>query len=102
MKFFQLEVTDGVDSAPAAVGVNDDPFAMKGSAASVAAAAVEAAVDGSALWAYEGVVLPGGQVVVGRWWGPRAAGADLNEESYSGPFMFWCVDEGGHALCYDE
>ena len=22
----------------------------------------------SSLWAYEGVVLPGGKVIVGRWW----------------------------------
>lgn len=23
-----------------------------------------------ALWAYEGVVLPGGQIMLGRWWNP--------------------------------
>lgn len=25
-------------------------------------------VDGENLWAYEGVVLPGGRIMVGRWW----------------------------------
>lgn len=25
-------------------------------------------IDYEALWAYEGVVLPGGQIVLGRWW----------------------------------
>lgn len=50
--------------------------------------------DGSyedeALWAYEGVVLPGGQLIVGRWWAP-----DDNvpqEKLYSGPFIFWNID----------
>ncbi len=27
--------------------------------------------DEEALWAYEGVVLPGGQMMVGRWWSPE-------------------------------
>ena len=43
-----------------------------------------------ALWAYEGVVLPGGQLIVGRWWAP-----DDNvpqEKIYSGPFVFWNID----------
>ena len=25
-------------------------------------------VDSDNLWAYEGVVLPGGRIIVGRWW----------------------------------
>ncbi|KAK4507465.1 hypothetical protein PRZ48_001200 [Zasmidium cellare] len=37
------------------------------------------------LWAYEGVVLPGGKIIVGRWWNPDG-------DSYSGPFILWCVD----------
>lgn len=63
------------------------------------------------LWAYEGVMLPGGRVIVGRWWSPETEGRDHGagvalgipggdptalpgEESiYSGPFMFWCVDD---------
>jgi len=26
--------------------------------------------DMESLWAYEGVVLPGGQIILGRWWRP--------------------------------
>lgn len=43
-----------------------------------------------ALWAYEGVMLPGEQLIVGRWWAP-----DDNvpqDKVYSGPFIFWNVD----------
>ena len=39
-------------------------------------------------WAYEGVVLPGGQVMVGRWWRPFDP---EDAPSYSGPFIFWQV-----------
>lgn len=45
-------------------------------------------IDLNALWAYEGVVLPGGQIVLGRWWSP----CKEDEEMYSGPFILWCVD----------
>ncbi len=46
----------------------------------------------SQMWAYEGCVLPGGQIILGRWWSPAGVAAD----SYSGPFIFWQVsnDEG--------
>lgn len=55
------------------------------------------------LWAYEGVVLPGGKMILGRWWAPEerdpAAGIGLGtapDDSapilYSGPFIYWCVD----------
>jgi hypothetical protein len=27
-------------------------------------------IDMEALWAYEGVVLPGNRIVLGRWWSP--------------------------------
>jgi hypothetical protein len=47
-------------------------------------------VDWGALWAYEGVILPGGQVIVGRWWEPEGLG---EEHQYSGPFILWCVDD---------
>jgi len=61
-------------------------------------------IDDEALWAYEGIVLPGGQIVVGRWWcaddsdpgvglGKTPAPATGEGECYSGPFLFWCVDE---------
>ena len=46
-------------------------------------------IDVDALWAYEGVVLPGGQIVLGRWWSPSQG---EEEEMYSGPFILWCVD----------
>ncbi|KAH0303032.1 hypothetical protein KCU71_g10815, partial [Aureobasidium melanogenum] len=44
-------------------------------------------MDYNSLWAYEGVVLPGGMVMLGRWWHPSDDG-----EEYSGPFIFWNVD----------
>jgi hypothetical protein len=50
-------------------------------------------IDVDALWAYEGVVLPGGQIVVGRWWSPQEG---TEEEMYSGPFILWCVDGPGY------
>ena len=31
--------------------------------------------DKDALWAYEGVVLPGGKIILGRWWSPSEGGA---------------------------
>jgi hypothetical protein len=47
-------------------------------------------VDGEALWAYEGVVLPGDQIIVGRWW---SAEAPRNPAKvYSGPFLLWNTD----------
>ncbi|KAK5123180.1 hypothetical protein LTR85_003378 [Meristemomyces frigidus] len=46
-------------------------------------------IDREALWAYEGVVLPGGQIMLGRWWSP---GDGTGSEMYSGPFILWCVD----------
>ena len=64
--------------------------------ADVADAAIGQGIDG--LWAYEGVVLPGGNVIVGRWWSPGSGeGVGLEAEGggddvYSGPFVWWCVD----------
>lgn len=43
-----------------------------------------------AIWAYEGVVLPGGQLIVGRWWAPDDNVSQ--EKVYSGPFIFWNID----------
>lgn len=45
--------------------------------------------DENALWAYEGVVLPGGQIIVGRWWSPEHVPV---ENMYSGPFILWNTD----------
>ncbi|KAJ4296664.1 hypothetical protein N0V90_006712 [Kalmusia sp. IMI 367209] len=41
-------------------------------------------VDQDNLWAYEGVVLPGGRIILGRWW--------FASNDYSGPFILWAVD----------
>lgn len=41
-------------------------------------------------WAYEGVVLPGGKIMLGRWWSPTQ---DADELLCMGPFIFWEVDE---------
>lgn len=41
-------------------------------------------------WAYEGVVLPGGKIILGRWWSPIQ---DSDEMLCMGPFIFWEVDE---------
>ncbi len=47
---------------------------------------------GSGCWAYEGVVLPGGMVMLGRWWSPMDEG---DARTCTGPFLFWNVEEVG-------
>lgn len=42
-------------------------------------------VGQTALWAYEGCVLPGNEIILGRWWNPNGI------SNYSGPFLFWGV-----------
>lgn len=50
-------------------------------------------------WAYEGVVLPGGKVMFGRWWQPEDEEESVsatpeerwNQRLCSGPFVFWAV-----------
>ena len=45
------------------------------------------------LWAHEGVILPGGRIMIGRWW---YASDDPEDDLYgnnSGPFMLWAVDK---------
>jgi hypothetical protein len=49
-------------------------------------------IDHDALWAYEGVVLPGNQVIVGRWWSP--SNPIMPSKVYSGPFILWNTDCG--------
>ncbi|KAF2654384.1 hypothetical protein K491DRAFT_768939 [Lophiostoma macrostomum CBS 122681] len=44
------------------------------------------------LWAYEGVVLPGGRMMFGRWWYASIDPADPHYGDNSGPFMLWAVD----------
>ena len=60
--------------------------------------AIDLGLDG--LWAYEGVVLPGGNIIAGRWWSPGSGNGlglekdeDEDEEGvYEGPFLLWCTD----------
>lgn len=49
-------------------------------------------IDIDALWAYEGVVLPGDQIIVGRWWAPEGLDRESKKNMYSGPFILWNVD----------
>lgn len=49
-------------------------------------------LDNDALWAYEGIVLPGDQIIVGRWWSPQRR-IDYTKV-YSGPFILWNTDCG--------
>jgi hypothetical protein len=46
--------------------------------------------DMDALWAYEGIVLPGSQIIVGRWWSPEDTPTGHN--MYCGPFILWNTD----------
>ncbi|MCJ1382641.1 hypothetical protein MMC17_005754 [Xylographa soralifera] len=65
-------------------------------------------------WAYEGVVLPGGKIMLGRWWSPHETPLhalivprdprvpDQNERKCTGPFIFWNIDGAeSTALCED-
>jgi hypothetical protein len=46
--------------------------------------------DPNQVWAFEGCVLPGGRIVVGRWWDSLS---DPNVfTTQSGPFLWWNVD----------
>lgn len=44
------------------------------------------------VWVYEGVVLPGGRVIIGRWMQPTIDPLDPKSRE-SGPFLFWNVDQ---------
>lgn len=48
--------------------------------------------DENALWAYEGVVVPGGQLIFGRWWSPEEGG-------YNSPDVGLSACTGTVALC---
>ncbi|MCJ1436286.1 hypothetical protein MMC27_005664 [Xylographa pallens] len=65
-------------------------------------------------WAYEGVVLPGGKIMLGRWWSPHETPVrdlvdsgeprvyDRNERKCTGPFIFWNIDGAESVkLCED-
>jgi hypothetical protein len=50
----------------------------------------EQTYDPDQVWAFEGCVLPGGRIIVGRWWDSTS---DPNEvTTQSGPFLWWNVD----------
>jgi hypothetical protein len=42
--------------------------------------------DDEGCWVYEGCVLPGSNIILGRWWSPL----DID---FSGPFIYWLVNE---------
>ncbi|TVY34995.1 hypothetical protein LSUB1_G006947 [Lachnellula subtilissima] len=51
------------------------------------------------LFCYEGCVLPGGKVIVGRWWD---AFADPREDSTaSGPFIWWNIERNAAGITAD-
>ena len=41
-------------------------------------------------WCYEGIVLPGGKIILGRWWHPLEDNGDLQSV---GPFIFWNTEK---------
>jgi hypothetical protein len=47
--------------------------------------------DPSQVWAYEGCVLPGGRIIVGRWWDLTADHSNP-VHIFGGPFIWWNVD----------
>lgn len=49
--------------------------------------------DPSSMWVYEGCVLPGNRIIVGRWWWVSPDEDLADHEIPSGPFLFWNVDE---------
>jgi hypothetical protein len=50
--------------------------------------------NGEDVWVYEGVVLPGGRIIIGRWMEPYSTLLDADDALNSGPFLFWNVDRG--------
>ena len=50
---------------------------------------VEDRIVDKTCWAYEGVVLPGGMIMLGRWWSPMAQFG----MSETGPWIYWKTSE---------
>lgn len=49
--------------------------------------------DPQQIWGYEGCVLPGGRIIVGRWWHLTPGFEPEPIDRYSGPFVWWNIDE---------
>ena len=50
--------------------------------------------DERSVWGYEGCVLPGGRIIVGRWFDATEFGANTTAYNrMTGPFIYWNVDE---------
>lgn len=94
MKFFGPDSSSGPSSLPtsSANGTfvsssNDGNSGLPGGLNG--ASIIPATVDESC-WAYEGVVLPGGMIMLGRWWSPTDETVD---RLGTGPFIFWNVED---------
>jgi hypothetical protein len=56
--------------------------------------------DPESIWAYEGCVLPGNRIIVGRWWWV-SSGHVLDDDTLSGPFIYWNIeDKEVHSASY--
>lgn len=51
------------------------------------------------LFCYEGCVLPGGKVIVGRWWDTFADPKD--DSTASGPFLWWNIERNAAGITAD-
>ena len=88
MKYFDPPAA--ASPSPSVPPSSPDPFS--GGADAVEGYAWEGAEVDDGCWAYEGVVLPGGKIVLGRWWSPLDEGG---EREWMGPFVFWNVEGEG-------
>lgn len=83
MKYFDPPLASPSSSVPA----SPNPFAAAAGDVGEGLGWDGAEVD-DGCWAYEGVVLPGGKIVLGRWWSPLD---EAGEREWMGPFIFWNV-----------
>lgn len=56
--------------------------------------------DPNQVWAYEGCVLPGGKIIIGRWFDHSRAPDDVSRSS--GPFIWWNVEESAAVVPIQE
>ena len=83
MKIFSLDMPSTPSLQPSSASSSNDMFSDS------AASTVPAVIDESC-WAYEGVVLPGGMTILGRWWSPAD---ETGDRLGTGPFIFWNVED---------